>query len=61
METHVLPVSQQIHIYSVDGEPTPSIVFGNHEFSMDVVSKDIPGLIDGMDILDSKDQRQKHI
>ena len=30
------------------------IVFGNHEFSMDIVSRDIPGLI-GMDILDSED------
>ena len=30
-------------------------MFGNHEFSMDVVSRDVPGLI-GMDILDSKDR-----
>jgi len=30
-------------------------VFLNHEFNIDVVSRDVPGLI-GMDILDSKDQ-----
>ena len=29
------------------------IVFGNHEFSMDVVSREVPGLI-GLDILDSR-------
>ena len=32
----------------------PDIVFGNHEFLMDVVSREVPGLI-GMDILDSRD------
>ena len=31
-----------------------NIVFWDHEFSMDVVSREVPGLI-GMDILDSRD------
>ena len=44
-----------------DGKPSPSvvsrtkIVFLNHEFNIDIVSRDVPRLI-GMDILDSKDQ-----
>ena len=29
------------------------IVFGDHEFSMDVVSREVPGLL-GMHILDSR-------
>ena len=54
-------LSKSTHSYIFgDGKPSPSIgntkiVFGNHEFYMDVVSRDVPGLI-GMDILDSKDQ-----
>ena len=43
-----------------DGKNSPSvgrtkIVFLNHEFNIDIVSRDMPGLI-GMDILHSKDQ-----
>ena len=53
-----------IHSYIFgDVKPSPSIgktniVFGNHEFSMDVVSRDVLGLI-GMDILDSKDHGRR--
>ena len=54
-------LSKSTHSYIFgDGKPNPSIsktkiVSGHHEFSMDVVSRDVPGLI-GMDILDIKDQ-----
>ena len=54
-------ISKSAHLYIFgDGEPSPSIgmtdiVFGDHEFSMDIVLRDIPGLI-GMDILGSKDR-----
>ena len=52
-------LSKSTHSYIFgDGKPYPSIgktkkVLGNHEFSMDVVSWDVPRLI-GMDILDHK-------
>ena len=54
-------LSKSTHSYNFgDGKPSPSIgrtkiEFLNHEFNIDVVSRDVPGLI-GMDILDSKDQ-----
>ena len=54
-------LSKSTHSYIfVDGKPSPSIgrtkkVFVNHEFNMEIVSRDVPRLI-GMDILDSKDQ-----
>ena len=54
-------LSKSTHSYVFgDVKPSPSvgrtkIVFLNHEFNIDIVSRDVPGLI-GMDISDSKDQ-----
>ena len=58
-------LSKSTHSYIFgDGKPSPSIgntkiVFGNHEFYMDVVSRDVPGLI-GMDILDRKTKAEAY-
>ena len=59
-----LSKSENPYIFG-DGKPSPSlgkakIEFLDHEFNIDVVSRDVPDLI-GMDILGSKDILQQNV
>ena len=49
-----LSKSENSYIFG-DGKPSPSLVRAKIEFNIDIVSRDIPGLI-GMDIIDSNDR-----